>query len=182
MLDHPVLILNQNFEPLNVCRVRRVIALILNDKVEVIEDNSGVIRSPSISMVSPTVVRLGHMVKRPRLQARLTRRRVFIRDQYICQYCGVQTHEGTLDHVLPRYMGGEHRWDNVVTACKACNQHKAGRIPREAGMKLLRKPSRPPSGGHYLVYPFGAPPEWQKYLAFSGSMKVSCQYSALSKE
>jgi 5-methylcytosine-specific restriction endonuclease McrA len=166
MLDYPVLILNQNFEPLNVCRVRRAIVLILQDKAEVIEDNSSVIRSPSFSMISPSVVRLAHMVKRPRPQVRLTRRRVFIRDQYTCQYCGRQTREVTLDHVLPRYMGGEHSWDNVVTACKACNQQKAGRTPREARMKLLRQPFQPPPADHYLVYPFCAPPEWQKYLEF----------------
>jgi 5-methylcytosine-specific restriction endonuclease McrA len=164
MLNYPVLILNQNFEPLNVSRVRRAIVLILKDKAEVIENNSSVIRSPSSSMISPSVVRLVHMVKRPRPQAKLTRRKVFIRDQYTCQYCGRQTSEVTLDHVLPRYMGGKHIWGNIVTACKSCNQRKAGRTPKEAGMKLLRKPSQPPFDGHYIVYSFRAPPEWQKYL------------------
>lgn len=166
MLNCPVLILNQNFEPLNVCRVRRAIVLILKNRAEVIENNSNVIRSSSFSMISPSVVRLSHMVKRPRPQARLTRRRVFIRDQYTCQYCGQETSEVTLDHVLPRYMGGEHTWDNVVTACKTCNQRKAGRTPREAGMKLSRKPFQPPPAGHYVVYPFRTPPEWQKYLEY----------------
>ena len=181
MLNYPVLILNQNYEPLNVCQVRRAIVLILKNKAEVIENNSSVIRSPSFSMISPSVVRLAHMIKRPRPQPKLTRRMVFIRDQYTCQYCGRQTREVTLDHVLPRHMGGEHRWDNVVTACKTCNQRKAGRTPREAGMKLLRKPFQPPSAGHYVVYPFRAPPEWQKYLVFSGSMGASCQYSGTSE-
>ena len=165
MLNNPVLVLNQNYEPLNICQVRRAILLILNGKAEVIENNSSVIRSPSFSMISPSVVRLAHLVKRPRPQARLTRRRVFIRDRYTCQYCGKQTQELTLDHVVPRRMDGEHSWDNVVSACKSCNQRKAGRTPREAEMKLLRKPFLPQSNGHYVVYPFHAPPEWQKYTA-----------------
>ncbi|MBT9163969.1 MAG: hypothetical protein DDT24_00895 [Chloroflexi bacterium] len=172
MLDYPVLILNQNFEPLDVCRVRRAIVLILKDKAEVIENNSSMIRSPSFSMISPSVVRLAQMIKRPRPQAKLTRRRVFIRDQYTCQYCGRQTREVTLDHILPRHMGGEHRWDNMVTACKTCNQHKAGRTPREAGMKLLRKPFQPPSAGHYVPCLLRSSPEWQKYLVFSGQVST----------
>ena len=167
MLSYPVLILNQNYEPLNVSQVRRAIVLILSGKAEVIENNSSVIRSPSFSMISPSVVRLAHMVKRPCPQAKLTRRRVFIRDRYTCQYCGKQTRELTLDHVIPRHMDGEHSWDNIVSACKACNQRKAGRTPKEAGMKLLRKPFHPPPDSHYVVYPLHAPPEWQKYLVFT---------------
>lgn len=167
MLNYPVLVLNQSYQPLNVCQVRRAIVLILNGTAEVIEPNSSVIRSPSFSMISPSVVRLDHMVKQRRPQAKLTRRRVFIRDQYTCQYCGKQTRELTLDHLTPRHLGGKHRWDNIVSACKVCNQRKAGRSPKEAGMKLLRKPFQPSPACHYVIHPFPTPPEWEKYLVFS---------------
>ncbi|MDY6912050.1 MAG: HNH endonuclease [Chloroflexota bacterium] len=167
MVNHPVLILNQNYEPLNVCKVRRAVVLILTGKAEVIESNSSVIRSASFSIEAPSVVRLAKMVKRPHPKARLTRRRVFIRDEYTCQYCGKQVRELTLDHVIPRHKDGEHSWSNVVSACKACNQHKAGHTPKEAGMKLLRKPYQPTGGIRYIVLPFKAPPEWQDYLPFS---------------
>jgi 5-methylcytosine-specific restriction endonuclease McrA len=170
MLNNPVLILNQNYEPLNVCKVRRAIVLILNGKAEVVEHNSSPIRSPSVSMISPSVVRLGRMVKRPRPKAKLTRRRVFIRDKYTCQYCGKQFHELTLDHIIPRHRKGGYSWTNVVSACKACNQLKAGRTPIEAGMRLLRKPYQPSGSDPYVVYPFLTPPEWREYLAYSGQL------------
>ena len=165
MLNYPVLVLNQNYEPLNICQVRRAIGLILNGKAEVIQNNSSVVRSPTFSMISPSIVRLAHIVKRPRSYAKLTRYRVFSRDSYTCQYCGKQDRELTIDHVIPRYRGGEHIWSNVVSACKSCNQRKAGRTPQEAGMKLMKKPSQPSGRDSHLVYPFHTPPEWQDYLA-----------------
>ena len=167
MLNNPVLILNQNYEPLNVCQVKRAIVLILNGKAEVTETDSSIVRSQSFSMISPSVVRLSHMVKRPRPKERLTRRRVFIRDQFTCQYCGKQTRELTLDHVVPRHAGGEHSWQNVTSACKQCNQLKAGYTPREAGMKLMRKPFQPKDGNYSIAYPFHTPQEWKKYLIYS---------------
>jgi len=173
MLNHPVLVLNQNYEPLNICQVKRVIVLILSGKAEVIQNNSDQIRSPSFSMIAPSVVRLAYMVKRPRPHAKLTRHRIFSRDDYTCQYCGRQNRELTLDHVIPRYRGGEHTWDNVVSACKQCNQQKAGRTPYEAGMKLLRKPFEPSGYNSHLIYPFHLPPEWHDYLSFTKRHKIS---------
>ena len=167
MLDDPVLVLNQNYEPLNICRVKRAIILILNGKAEILQNNSDQIRSATFSMISPSVVRLAHMVRRPRPQPRLTRHRVFSRDDHTCQYCGKQTRNLTLDHVVPRYRGGEHSWKNVVSACKECNQRKAGRIPSEAGMILLKKPYQPSGGNCHLVYPFNTPMEWNDYLMFN---------------
>ncbi len=167
MLSHPVLVLNYNYEPLNICRVRRAIVLVLNGKAEVLQHNSIEIRSATFSIISPSVVRLAHIVKRPRPNIKLTRHRIFSRDNYTCQYCGKQGHELTLDHIIPRYRGGEHSWQNVVSACKSCNQRKAGRTPAEAGMKLLRKPFEPSGGNSHLVYPFNTPPAWQDYLSFN---------------
>ena len=164
MINSAVLVLNQNYEPLNISRVRRAVALLLSGKAEVVENNSGVIRSPSYTLPIPSVIRLGYLVKRPSPQWKLTRRRVFLRDGYTCQYCGKQTRELTLDHVIPRHLGGEHTWENVVSACKTCNHRKAGRTPQQAGMKLLRKPFRPTISPSYFIHPFQSPPEWEKYL------------------
>jgi hypothetical protein len=71
---------------------------------------------------------------------RLSRREIFSRDRYLCQYCGKQTRDLTLDHVLPRHRGGRHEWENLVSACKTCNHRKAGRTPHEANMRLAREP------------------------------------------
>jgi 5-methylcytosine-specific restriction endonuclease McrA len=105
------------------------------------------------------------LVKRPRYQKKLSRSEVFSRDHYTCQYCGRQTKELTLDHVVPRRRGGTHAWDNVVSACIPCNRRKGGRTPEEARMKLLRQPRAPRNDGFYIPYHLLTNhSEWQKYL------------------
>ncbi len=165
MINSSVLVLNQNYEPLNVCRARRAVVMLWGGKAEVLENNSDVMHSPSISVRVPSVIRLVYMIKRPRIQRRLSRREVFVRDSYTCQYCGQETRDLTIDHVMPRFLGGEHTWENLVSACKTCNQRKAGRPPEIAGMKLRLKPFVPPPGPHYLMCQLPKDhPEWQKYV------------------
>jgi 5-methylcytosine-specific restriction endonuclease McrA len=162
----PVLVLNQSYEPLNVCRVRRAIVLIQHGKAEMLENGSGFIHAASSDFPLPSVIRLAHLIKRPRPQRKLTRLEIFHRDHYTCQYCGKQTGQLTLDHVIPRYRNGEHAWENVVSACVSCNRRKAGKTPEEAGMKLTHKPT-PPRGDAYFYIPYRyrqSQSQWQKYL------------------
>jgi len=107
MINSPVLVLNQNYEPLNVCRARRAVVMLWGGKAEVLENNSDVIHSPTVAIRVPSVIRLANFIKRPRMQRRLSRREIFIRDNYTCQYCGHETRELTIDHVVPRFLGGE---------------------------------------------------------------------------
>ena len=166
MINLPVLVLNQNYQPLNVCRVRRAVVLLYRSKAEMLENGSGFIHSASHIFPVPSVIRLDYMIKRPWPEKKLTRLEVFNRDQYTCQYCGKQTRQLTLDHVIPRYRDGQHIWENVVSACISCNRRKAGKTPHEARMRLIRRPSPPRSNyffsipGHYLQ----TRDEWQKYL------------------
>jgi 5-methylcytosine-specific restriction endonuclease McrA len=166
MVNLPVLVLNQSYEPLNVCRVRRAVILLDRGKAEMLENGTGFIHSASNTFPVPSVIRLGRMIKRPRPQRKLTRLEIFHRDQYTCQYCGKQSHQLTLDHVIPRYRGGEHVWENVVSACITCNRRKAGKTPQEAGMKLTHQPA-PPRGDRYFYIPhhyLQTQGQWQKYL------------------
>lgn len=166
MINSSVLVLNQNWEPLNVCKARRAVVLVWRGKAEILENGSGVITSPSLSLPLPSVIRLQYMINRPRPQRKLTRREVFIRDRYTCQYCGKQTRELTLDHVVPRHRGGEHSWENIVSACKACNHRKAGHTPEEVGMRLVRQPLQPRISIYSVVYQYlGTQYEWQKYIS-----------------
>ena len=84
------------------------------------------------------MIRLQHHVRRPRPRVKLTRREIFARDRHTCQYCGRQSHDLTLDHIVPRHRGGGHTWDNLVAACKACNHRKGGKTLEEARFRLLR--------------------------------------------
>jgi 5-methylcytosine-specific restriction endonuclease McrA len=166
MNNLPVLVLNQSYEPLAVCRARRAVVLIFEGKAEMLEDGLGHIHSISRTYPLPSVIRLARMVKRPRRQRKMSRFEIFSRDKYTCQYCGVKTRQLTLDHVVPRFRGGQHTWENVVSACVACNRHKAGRTPEEAHMKLIKTPA-PPSDNHYYVIPYhylDKRDEWRKYL------------------
>ena len=166
MINLPVLVLNQNYEPLNICRARRAVMLLYRGKAEMLEDGSGYIHSVNYIFSLPSVIRLAYMIKRPRPERKLTRLEIFNRDHYTCQYCGKETRQLTIDHVIPRHRGGQHTWENVVSSCISCNRRKAGRTPKEAGMKLIHPPSLPRGGTpfyipyHYLQTCDG----WQKYL------------------
>ncbi|MBI4186982.1 MAG: HNH endonuclease [Chloroflexi bacterium] len=165
MINLPVLVLNQSYEPVNVCRVRRAVMLLYRGKAEMMENGSGVIHSASAVFSVPSVIRLAYRVKRPHAQRKLTRFEVFNRDNYTCQYCSKQSRQLTLDHIMPRHRGGQHTWDNVVSACVPCNRRKAGRTPEQAGMKLMRPPFRPRDGSFSIPYHYlQARHEWRKYL------------------
>lgn len=149
-MNEPVLVLNANFEPLNVCTTRRAMNLILLDKASLVLNGRGVIRTVSRSFPRPSVIRLFRMIKRPRPIVRLTKREILRRDDYTCQYCGKRTPYLTIDHVLPRRLGGSHTWENLVAACPACNHRKGGRTIKQAHMHLAKVPVRPPSSARYL--------------------------------
>jgi len=166
MINLPVLVLNQSYEPLNVCRARRAVVLLYEGKAEMLENGTGFIHSVSDVFPVPSVIRLAYMIKRPRPKMKLTRFEVFNRDQYTCQYCGQETHQLTLDHVIPRHREGQHTWENVVSACISCNRRKAGKTPSQAGMRLIRQPA-PPRGNIFSYIPYHyrqTRHEWQKYL------------------
>jgi 5-methylcytosine-specific restriction endonuclease McrA len=164
-MESSVLVLNQNYEPLNVCNVRRAFILVERGKAEVLENGNGALHSASSSFPLPSVIRMVYLIRRPHPQVRLTRREVFQRDRYTCQYCGKQGRDLTLDHVVPRYRGGKHTWENLVTACKLCNHRKAGRTPAEAKMKLLHEPRRPRVSHYYAFFPYLASRHtWRKFV------------------
>ena len=162
----PVLVLNQNYEPVNICLARRALTLVYQGKAEMLENGAGFIHTTYAMFPIPSVIRLDYIVKRPRLERRLTRHEIFTRDQFTCQYCGKQSQQLTLDHVVPKYYHGGHSWENVVAACAHCNRKKAGRTPEQAGMKLLHQPVRPRSKiPFYIPYHFTqTQTTWQKYL------------------
>ena len=164
-LSLPVLVLNANYEPLNVCSTRRAVTLYLSGKAEMLQNGRGVIKTVNRSIPQPSIIRLGYMIKRPRPTVRLTKKEVFRRDHYSCQYCGARTHSLTLDHVNPRSRGGEHTWTNLVTACPECNVKKGGRSLQEARMNLRQPPREPHPTAIYLYGGFLRENEdWRPYL------------------
>lgn len=165
VLSSVVLVLNQNYEPLNVCPARRAIVLIDRGKAEILEHREAVINSPSHRFRVPSVIRLIYLIKRPRPRVKLSRREIFVRDRFTCQYCGVETRELTLDHVVPRRRGGVHSWENLVSACKTCNHRKADRTPAEARMRLTHSPKEPPAHSYYVFHQYlQYQTDWHKFI------------------
>lgn len=138
------LVLNASYEPINVITDTRAIVLILQGKAESLLDQDRICAGGNEALMFPSVIRLTYMAKVPRMrQVPLSRRALFQRDGFQCQYCGEKPKQLEIEHVVPRSQGGRNVWENVVTACRSCNAHKRNRTPEEAGMKLLSKPFAP---------------------------------------
>jgi 5-methylcytosine-specific restriction endonuclease McrA len=161
-LEAPVLVLNRHFAPVRVTRARRALMLLYigaakaldaryeahdfarwsklppMEGYEVVGTTSGVVSIPRLLLLA----RYGRI---PNTTIRLSRRNVYLRDDYTCQYCGrrMPSKELNLDHVTPRSQGGKATWENLVTSCRRCNFVKGGDTPEDAGMRLLRPPHRP---------------------------------------
>lgn len=145
------LALNASFEPLTIVPARRAVRLVLDGKAEILEEDGGrSFRSEREVIPCPAVIRLVRYVHVPyRFRRQVTNTFLFARDDYTCQYCGRNKGELkgrqflTRDHILPVSRGGTNSWDNVVTSCSPCNNRKGGRLPREAGLRLLNEPTEP---------------------------------------
>ncbi len=155
------LVLNATLQPLAVVPARRAVVLVLKEKADIVHSDGIVFRSARVQIQAPSVVRLRYFVRVPyRAQAALSRRAVFARDGWMCQYCGKAAEN--VDHIIPRARGGSHSWENVVAACRRCNSRKESRLMHEVGMTLLRPPVIPRDG---LRLSLGRlEPEWEPYL------------------
>lgn len=163
-----VLVLNRSFEPLHVCSAKRAIILLFTGKADRVEDGFNIIRSPSATFVLPSVIRLHRYVRRPfKAVISFNKKNILRRDGYTCQYCGRNGGERmTIDHVVPKSLGGKTVWENVVTSCQTCNRIKGNKTLQEVRMRLLRTPMRPVSSFYLslLAHARERPSGWNKYL------------------
>src|SRR5437879_5882727 len=171
-LDASVLVLNKLFMAIHIVSVRRAFTLLCKELAEVVsleggqfatydfatwrelseyraqhfrEEDDDWVRTVSSIIQAPRVIRLLGYDKLPKQTVKFNRRNIFARDNNQCQYCGKKypTSELSLDHIVPRSRGGVSTWENVVCACVNCNVKKGGRTPKEAHMRLVRKPEKP---------------------------------------
>ena len=167
LIRAPVLVLNLNYVPVNICTVRRAIVLVTKGKAELLENHPGYLHTVNREIDAPSIIRLDYMVKRPFLPRKLSKKEVFLRDKYTCQYCGKKPRDLTLDHVIPRRQHGAHTWENVVAACNGCNLHKAGRTPAEAKMRLGTTPRAPDPNPYLILQNRVILEEWKLYIPWS---------------
>jgi|WetSurMetagenome_2_1015567.scaffolds.fasta_scaffold332923_1 5-methylcytosine-specific restriction endonuclease McrA len=168
-----ILLLNASGEPLRVLNLKRALSLVFNGKAEVIEaypDKK--LRSPSVTLDFPCVLRLKRYINVPRKNAVWSRRAVFARDHYRCVYCNktLSRDEATVDHLIPREICSREgirasSWSNTVTACEKCNRAKASKRLEDSGLKFfdsnfIAKTPRT----NYVVISGDCPTEWKKYI------------------
>jgi 5-methylcytosine-specific restriction endonuclease McrA len=168
-LDQPVLVLNRLWQAVNVIGARRAFGLLARGHAQVVHHHEDDFRTftmldwldfsvsnpplaavesvhtPNRTIRLPRVILLTFFDKLPCKELKLTRNNVFERDKNTCQYCGrsLPREQLNLDHVIPRHYGGRTTWENIVCSCVRCNTRKSSRLPHEAGLRLVRKPSRP---------------------------------------
>jgi 5-methylcytosine-specific restriction endonuclease McrA len=165
------LVLSPSYEPVARVPWQRAVMMLFQGKVEVIEEYEDLfIRSVTVEIKMPSVIRMVRGLRRGPKGVRFSRENVYLRDGCKCQYCGrkVSRPEATYDHVLPRAQGGRTSWENVVIACVPCNQKKGNRTPEQAGMALRNRPVKPkklPEAVHLTFsYEKGMPVSWRKFL------------------
>ena len=163
-----VLLLNACYTPLRFVSYKRAIGLLVQDKVEVVENSDKNISSVSTSYTVPSVIRLRYYVKIPfNSRIALNRKSVLARDLYICQYgCGRKAN--TIDHVVPRSRGGSHDWLNVLACCAKCNSKKADKLLYELNWKPLKQPHLPDQN-IWLLLGLEMRDEWNQYLQLSSA-------------
>jgi 5-methylcytosine-specific restriction endonuclease McrA len=145
MLNNPVLLLDNGYQPIKTINWQRALTLFFKNKIEIVESYDGFIRSQSLVIKMPAVVRLLKFFKKHKYPVKFNRISIFARDRYCCGYCGQKKtiNELTYDHVIPKSRGGATNWHNILSSCNKCNSKKNNRTPEEAGMTMLWKPFRP---------------------------------------
>ena len=163
LLSRPTLVLNRNWQPVGIATVSRTLVKLWNGTARVVDphdyqiyswsdwalqqpvDDEPYIQTSSLRLRVPEVITLTKYDRVPNRSVAFSRRNMFKRDKFTCQYCAKRpgSEELTIDHVLPRSHGGETSWENCVVACVDCNSRKANRTPAQAHMPLKREPAQP---------------------------------------
>ncbi len=186
MLSSPVLVLNRHYVPVNITSVKRAFIMLYCGVAKAVGRNyetfdfdswaqitalkeDETIKTISRAIKVPRVILLVRYDRMPRKETKFNRINIFKRDGDTCQYCGrkFSRSELTIDHVIPRFLGGKSTWENVACCCMKCNRRKGGRVPEEARMKLIARPRKPLwnpfSGISVKAIRYG---EWEPFLSF----------------
>ena len=164
LLSSAVLVLNANYSPMTVCTAKRAISLHFLDKIDILSNYEEKINSPSFSLELPSVIKIRTYIKNNNMAVEISRKNILARDNYKCQYCGKRSKSLTVDHVLPKFRSGQDTWENLVAACKNCNQLKGEKTPEEAKMPLLKKPKRPNRIHYFQRLVKDKQADWRPYL------------------
>jgi 5-methylcytosine-specific restriction endonuclease McrA len=180
------LVLDQGYQPHRIVEWTRAVALIFQEKAELVEEYDEPLLTPdqeararadgwTLIFKMPAVIRLLNRVRRKK-SVKFSRLNVLTRDHWVCQYCGQRftTKKLNYDHVIPRSRGGKTVWENIVSACYDCNAKKDNRTPKEARMHLLKKPVKPrslPVVAFHLDSSESIPEAWRSWVYWHGELE-----------
>jgi 5-methylcytosine-specific restriction endonuclease McrA len=164
------LVLDIGFQPVRVIGWQKAIELLFKGKVEVIEEHNATVRSVTLEIKVPSIVRFIRSIRGKKRSVKFSREGIWMRDKGQCQYCGTKVSRSAFqyEHVIPRSQGGTTCWTNISVSCGACNQKKGGRTPAQAGMVLRTQPVKPKSLPNVmrftLTWQAGMPPTWRDFV------------------
>ena len=183
-LNKPVLVLNKVWMPIRVITVMRSIKLLFANKASAVNtddysiykwddwakqeifNGDSYISAVNNNIKVPEVIVLAKYDKVYRKDVKLTKRNIYIRDEYKCQYSGkrIKESEADIDHIIPRSKGGENVWENLVVCSKEINRKKGYRTPEQAGLKLIKKPTKPDNSRILIDPRMNIPKSWEKFI------------------
>jgi len=186
IVDEPVLALNRTWQPVTFLPIRIAICTTMRDMASIMcpvsyylmsleewmenaPTSDRLIKTARQPIVAPEVIVFKRYGERPPRKISFNRPNLWRRDEYSCQYCGVALPGNKLqvEHVVPRSRGGVTSWENCVAACNNCNSRKRDRTPREARMRLRKKPQKP-SWVPGMRVPRLRFPSWEPFLSKEG--------------
>ena len=183
-LNKPTLVLNRSWQAINVISVARALIMLWNGTAQAVDphtyqtydwddwselrpdDEDLAVNAVSLRICVPEVITLTQYDRLPNCDVTLSRRNIFKRDKFTCQYCGTQPGQEdlTIDHIMPRSRGGKTTWKNCVLACVKCNKKKDNKTPKEARMRLHKEPVKPKWSPLYSLT--SLPIEsWKKFIS-----------------
>tara|TARA_B100001996_G_scaffold381081_1_gene369809 strand:- start:1401 stop:1949 length:549 start_codon:yes stop_codon:yes gene_type:complete len=164
LMNRIVLVLNADYSPMSICTTQRAICMSFLKKIDILESYNEKVKSPSISLKLPSVVKVKWYIRYKNLAIELNRKNILSRDEFTCQYCSTIKEPLTIDHVKPKVRGGLDIWENLVTACKPCNQKKGDRTPELANMPLIKEPKRPNRIHYFQKFAKDQQNAWRPYV------------------
>lgn len=168
MQNKKTLLLNYTDEIIAFIKEKKALRLVYKGKADVVSvwDDIKFYVSNQI-MHLPAIIKLKYYVFRKFSKIVFSRLNVLKRDKYECQYCGktLKSSQSTLDHIIPRKLGGQSTFENCVVACRKCNAKKASRTLEESGMRLIKEPVVPAQHMHYMSVEDGWHETWNQYLS-----------------
>lgn len=161
--DLMTLKLDASWRPIEIIPVEKGFSMVYSGRAQPVENYT---HGPCARFLFPSVIVLKKYIRKKRINLSPTRRNIYWRDKYVCQYCAKEYayKDLTLDHVIPKSRGGGKSWENLVSACTGCNQKKSNKTPLEAKMELIKVPYTPKMSIIGLYYQMKIPDIWLSFI------------------